>query len=105
NFYYTAPGGPTGTGVMLNAGDVITTDQVIHIYAQTNTTPNCTDQDSFAVTIIDTPTAPMVSDDSICEGSFFTFPALVAGSYYTGSGATGTSYAPGDDVVINTTQT
>ncbi|WP_415776932.1 choice-of-anchor L domain-containing protein, partial [Flavobacterium gelidilacus] len=38
NFYYTAPGGPTGTGVMLNAGDVITTDQVIHIYAQTNTT-------------------------------------------------------------------
>jgi hypothetical protein len=61
---------------------------------------------SFAVTIIDVhQRLQMVSDDSVLWGFILTFPALVAGSYYTGSGATGTSYAPGDDVVINTTQT
>ncbi|MGV3460634.1 MAG: choice-of-anchor L domain-containing protein, partial [Flavobacterium sp.] len=40
--YFTQPG---GAGTQLNAGDVITTSQTIHIYAQTGTTPNCTDQE------------------------------------------------------------
>ncbi|MFY7936917.1 MAG: choice-of-anchor L domain-containing protein, partial [Flavobacterium sp.] len=50
--YFTAP---NGGGVQLNAGDLITSSQVIYIYAQTGTTPNCTDQSSFEVTISSVP--------------------------------------------------
>src|SRR5690554_36272 len=49
--YYTATGGPGGTGTLLNAGDVITTTQTIYVYGETGTTPNCFDEDSFILTI------------------------------------------------------
>jgi len=52
NNYYTGTG---GSGTVLNAGDVITTSQTIYIYAESNTTPNCTDESSFNVTINTTP--------------------------------------------------
>ncbi|MFY8188752.1 MAG: hypothetical protein ACOVLC_12455, partial [Flavobacterium sp.] len=50
--YFTAP---NGGGVQLNAGDLITSTQTIYIYAETGTTPNCTDQSSFEVTISSVP--------------------------------------------------
>lgn len=105
NSYYTEPDGPLGTGTMLNVGDVISTTQVVYIYAQTNTTPNCVDQDSFNVTITTTPTADTIASSSVCSGSNYTFPALTSGSYFTGSNGSGTQYAPSDVVVINSTTT
>jgi len=105
NSYYTEPNGPLGTGTMLNVGDVISTTQVVYIYAQTNTTPNCVDQDSFNVTITTTPTADTIASSSVCSGSNYTFPALTSGSYFTGSNGSGTQYAPSDVVVINSTTT
>ena len=46
--YYTGSG---GTGTALSAGNTITSSQTIYVYAQTGTTPNCTDENSFTVTI------------------------------------------------------
>jgi gliding motility-associated-like protein len=47
--YYT---GMNGSGTLLPAGTVITTSQTIYVFAQSNTTPNCTAENSFDVTII-----------------------------------------------------
>jgi gliding motility-associated-like protein len=49
NAYYTGPG---GTGTPLAVGEVITTPQLIYIYAQNGT---CTDEHSFTVNITPTP--------------------------------------------------
>ncbi len=40
-----------GTGTAYNYGDAITTSQRVYIYAETATTPNCTDESSFDVII------------------------------------------------------
>ncbi len=96
--YYTAAG---GTGTVLNAGDAITTTQTIYVYAETGTTPNCFVENSFDVTINTTPTVDAPLDVIACDS--YILPALTNGSYFTGSGGTGTAYAAGD--AITTTQT
>lgn len=48
NSYYTQPGGPTGTGTVLNAGDVITNSQTVYVFAQSGA---CTNESSFTITI------------------------------------------------------
>lgn len=65
NSYHTAP---NGLGTTLNAGDIITTPQTIYIYTETGTTPNCTDETSFIVTVnsIVTPTFAPILD--LCVG-------------------------------------
>jgi gliding motility-associated-like protein len=98
NAYYTEAG---GLGTMLNAGDVITTSQTIYIYAQSGTTPNCTAESSFVVTINITPQVLPTSDVIVCDS--YTLPALTVGNYYTAAGGTGTMLNAGD--VITTTQT
>ena len=97
NSYYTGPG---GTGNVLNAGDIITTTQEIYVYAQTTTTPSCTDETSFIVTITTTPTPDAPTDVTVCDS--YVLPALTNGNYFTGSNGTGQQLNAGD--VINTTQ-
>ncbi|WP_306353466.1 choice-of-anchor L domain-containing protein, partial [Flavobacterium sp. '19STA2R22 D10 B1'] len=46
--YFTGTG---GTGTPLAAGATLTTTQTVYVYAQSGTTPNCTDEKSFVVTI------------------------------------------------------
>ncbi|MEX0996109.1 MAG: hypothetical protein WDZ45_03580, partial [Flavobacteriaceae bacterium] len=53
--YFTGSG---GTGTQLNAGDQITSTATIYVYAATGTTPNCTAENSFLVTINTTPAKP-----------------------------------------------
>ena len=96
--YYTGMG---GTGTMMNVGDVITTSQTVYVYAQSGTTPNCTDEDSFTVTIVTSPVPDDPADVTSCDS--YVLPALVNGNYYTASGGTGTMLNAGD--VVNTTQT
>ncbi|MFL0352119.1 T9SS type B sorting domain-containing protein [Xanthomarina sp. GH4-25] len=96
--YYTGTG---GTGTALNAGDAITTTQTIYIYGETGTTPNCTDENSFVVTINNTPTVDAPVDVSACDT--YILPALTGGTYYTATGGTGTVLNPGD--AITATQT
>ena len=93
--YFT---GTNGSGTSLTAGDVITTNQTIYVFGQTNTNPNCTSEKSFTVTIFNVEDKPNVT---ICES--YTLPALSTGQYYTGMNGTGTMLAVG--TVIYTTQT
>lgn len=67
NNYYTGSG---ATGDMLTAGNEITTDQTIYIYAEVAGT-NCNNESSFSVTIINTP-APTVTDVTYCQGAVAT---------------------------------
>ena len=48
--YYTGPG---GTGTELNEGDEVTTSQTIYLYDATTTTPICSDEENFTVTVLD----------------------------------------------------
>jgi gliding motility-associated-like protein len=97
NVYRTAPG---GAGTLLPVGTIITTTQDIYIYAETGTTPNCTDESMFTVTILPVPVAVTPGNQVACES--YTLPVLATGDYYTGPGATGTLLSAGD--VITTTQ-
>lgn len=93
--YFTAS---NGGGTLLNAGDVITTNQTIYVFAQTSTTPNCSSERSFTVTLFNVDDKPNVT---ICES--YTLPTLAVGQYYTGPNGTGTMLTSG--TVISTSQT
>lgn len=93
--YYSQAG---GTGTQLNAGDVLTTNQTIYVYAQSGTNPNCSDEKSFNVTIFN---VDELSDVTTCES--YTLPALTIGNYYNGPNGTGGMLAIGS--IVNTTKT
>ncbi len=84
----------------LQQGTVISTSQTLYVYAETATTPNCSSENSFDVTINYTPVADAPANVTACE--FYILPSLTEGGYFTAPGgigpiATGTS--------IDTTQT
>uniref|UniRef100_UPI003F6A4FB4 choice-of-anchor L domain-containing protein n=1 Tax=Flavobacterium sp. TaxID=239 RepID=UPI003F6A4FB4 len=101
NNYYTGPG---ATGTMLNAGDVISSSQTIYIYAQTGTTPNCTNESSFEVTINTAPLLDPLANTSVTACNSFVLPSLISGnSYYTGSNGSGSMLAAGSTVTTSQT--
>ena len=93
--YYTQP---NKGGIMLHAGDILTTNQTLYVYAETGTTPNCFNEKSFNVTIFKVDTMQNVTT---CEG--YTLPILVHGNYYNGTGGTGGMIAQGS--TINSSKT
>ena len=93
--YYTQS---NGTGTMLSAGDELTTTQTVYVYAETGTTPNCSDEKSFVVTVFN---VDEMEDVISCQN--FVLPALSVGKYYTGTGGTGTMLPAG--TTISTDQT
>jgi len=64
--YFTGTG---GTGTALFAGNVITSSQTIYVYAVSADNANCTDENSFLVTINALPVAPSAVDQTECEAS------------------------------------
>ena len=81
NQYFT---GPNGTGDELEAGDVITTDQTIHIYAAA-TAPCIAGQSSFTVTINDsaeTPDYQITQADCRGGNGSLVFTNLEGGNFY-----------------------
>jgi gliding motility-associated-like protein len=98
NSYYTGTG---GTGTQLNAGDLITSTQMIYIYAQSGTNPNCVDESTFTVTITPSPNVQPIVSVNACDS--YTLPALSVGNYFTGANGTGTQLAVG--TIITSTQT
>jgi len=88
--YFTAP---NGTGSELHENDVITTNRTIYVYAETATTPNCTDEKSFTVNLFKVDRLPNVTT---CES--YRLPALTTGRYYTGPTGTGTSLTSGQTI-------
>ena len=96
--YYS---GPNGSGQAYAAGDEITSTQTIYIFSQSNTSPNCTAENSFVVTI-DFVSVDQLEDVEQC-GSFI-LPTLSSNNvYFTGPNGSGTQLAAGS--LITSTQT
>ncbi len=93
--YYT---GPNATGTLLLEGDVLTSTQTVHIFAHTATTPDCSTQTNFELTVFN---VDEIADVVMCES--YTLPALTIGKYYTASGGLGTQLAVG--TTLSTSQT
>ncbi|NMH29422.1 T9SS type B sorting domain-containing protein [Flavobacterium silvaticum] len=86
-----------GAGSEIEAGTVITQTQTIYVYAETGSTPNCTDSDSFNVVIgFENPT-----DIVQCEP--YVLPQLPAGGYFTEPGGQGTPIEAGTPITGNET--
>jgi len=61
--YYTQPG---GTGTMLHAGDIISTNQTIYIYYKSiNRNGDCFDESNFTVTIVNKPVLVTIPSNAI----------------------------------------
>ena len=96
--YFTEP---NGGGQSLAAGSSVTSSQTIYIFAQTNTTPNCTSETSFTVTVTTTPVVDALSDVTACVT--YALPALTNGNYFTQPNGGGTPLTAG--FVVTSTQT
>ena len=100
--YFRLPGGPSsGEGNMLFAGDVITTTQTIYVYTESGERINCTDENSFTVTINVTPVIPTIADVNAVNA--YVLPALTVGNYFTGPNGTGTALYAGDSILNDQT--
>jgi gliding motility-associated-like protein len=93
--YYTQP---NKGGNQLHAGDVITTNQTLYVYAETGGSTNCYTERSFTISIYNVDTLQNVT---ICSG--YTLPSLVVGNYYNGPNGTGGLIPVG--TTIHTTKT
>lgn len=90
--YYT---GPNKTGDLLNAGDVLTTTQLVYMYAETN---QCFDEKVLDLTIFN---VPDYADVVTC--SSYALPALTGARYYSEPNAGGIQFTPGS--LITTSRT
>ncbi|MDP2161055.1 MAG: hypothetical protein Q8K02_11270, partial [Flavobacterium sp.] len=96
--YFSASG---GLGVAYNAGDLICTSTTVYIYAESSTTPICTDESSFEVAVIATPQPDDLPNAFACDA--YQLPLLTTGNYYSQPGGTGTAYFPNDVITSSTT--
>ena len=64
NSYYT---GTNGTGDLLEEGTVVDATKQIYVFAQTNTTPNCSAETSFTVTITTQPEFTLTGQFTVCR--------------------------------------
>ncbi len=102
--FYTAPGGPMGTGVLIPVGTVFpnTTQsnivQPIYYYAEVNGV-FCRDE-LFNINIHPLPLVDILPDVTYCNS--YTLPALTNGNYFSQPGGNGTPYFAGN--TISTTQ-
>ena len=104
--FYTALGGPSGTGTLIPTGTTFTNNtqssivETIYYYAEVPTGTPCRDE-RFDINIHPIPLVDTPIDETRCNS--YTLPPLTNGMYYTGSGGTGTNYPVGQ--VINTSET
>ena len=96
--YFTQP---NGGGQSLAVGSSVTSTQMIYIFAQTNTTPNCTSETSFTVTVNATPPVDAPSDVTACIS--YALPPLTNGSYYTQPNGGGTQLSAGASITTSQT--
>ena len=80
--YYTGTG---GAGESLPAGKVIESTQDIYVYAQSDTTPVCTNEKKFNVTIVPTPEFTISEG---CNGTDYILEAVFSDGIYNVDNAT-----------------
>jgi gliding motility-associated-like protein len=83
NSYFTEA---NGAGTELFADEVITGTQEIHIFAQSGTTPNCTDDSVFTVTIVPSPVIVEAEVANVTACDSYVLPALTVGAYFAQPG-------------------
>ena len=91
--YYT---GTYASGTLLHAGDILTSSQTLYVYAHSATSPDCSSERSFTVTIFNVDNLPNVTT---CEN--YTLPTLIIGRFYTGPNGTGSMLSSGTVVTIS----
>lgn len=98
--YYTASGGPNGSGTVIKAGTIISTSQTIYIYNQWDNFNTCGDETFFRVDAkgLDVGT---FEDVTICDS--YTLPILGVGNYYSQPNGQGAIIPPGS--TLTTSQT
>jgi gliding motility-associated-like protein len=69
--------GSSATGTQLTAGQTISTSQTIYIYTSAN---NCSDEQSFVVTVTPTPSAPAVGPDLTYCSTWVIAPLAATGT-------------------------
>ncbi|RZJ69440.1 MAG: hypothetical protein EOO49_17545, partial [Flavobacterium sp.] len=90
---------PNGVGPITGP---ITASQTVYVYAQSGTTPNCTAQSNFTVTIVPTPQAQQLANVTACDT--YTLQPLAAGeTYNTAANGSGTAYVAGNAITTTTT--
>ena len=93
NLYYTATGGPNGTGSIIPAGTVVNSGNVLpiyYIYYDTGDRLNCSDEKSFVITINNTPVITPAIASVIYACNAYTLPSLSVGQYFTQPNGGGT---------------
>ena len=96
--YFTAT---NGGGTQLTAGNIIDASISLFIFAETATTPNCTDETPFDITINTTPVIDSPADVFNCDR--YTLPALTNGGYFTATNGGGIAFNPEDIITASTT--
>ncbi|WP_395053628.1 choice-of-anchor L domain-containing protein [Flavobacterium sp.] len=69
-----------GQGTQIPAGTIISSSQTIYVFAQSNTIPNCTDEESFDVTINPIPQFAIAGG---CQGSSYVIEASPINNSFT----------------------
>lgn len=96
--YYTAAGGPTGTGTRLNLPHQITSTQTVYIYNAN--ADGCFSQSQFRVNVLQAITVP--ADVSRCDS--YVLPVLPNGHQYTTAANCGGTVLPAGTVITQTTR-
>ncbi len=97
--YYTQP---NGQGTLLAAGTSITQSQQIFIFAANTSTPPCTAENTFHISIFSIE-ADAPANVTACDS--FVLPPVLIGNYYRNSGgpATGENIVPAGTAITETT--
>lgn len=98
NHYYTATGGPNGSGVELLPGTQITTTQTIYVFREAliRTSFSCSAENSFVVTVNHTPVIAPIANINVCNS--IDLAVLPVGNYFTGTNGTGTMLTAGTTI-------
>lgn len=97
--FYTAAGGPNGSGELLPPGTVITTNQTVHFYVEIEGV--FCNEEAFDITINPLPLIDEPEDVITCDS--YTLPALTYGDYFTESGGGGLALFEGDFITSSDT--
>ena len=85
--YFTEP---AGKGVQFAAGSTIKESTTLYVFTKTTTTPNCTDNNSFRITIKPIPAVDQSENILRCINDTYSLPALTNGNYFTAKNRAGT---------------
>ncbi|MDT0295238.1 choice-of-anchor L domain-containing protein [Mesonia ostreae] len=98
--YFTQPG---GNGESIPEGEEIIASQNIYYYAQTTTTPNCTENEHFYVDIRPIPPVDSLEDVLVCVNDIFVLPSIVNGQFFTEPNREGDQLFEGDAIAETAT--